>query len=216
MTSSIAAIHAGFKQLGISDDADRRALYARITGKAGLTLMKPDEQKAVVTELRRLGFKPAERRANGRQKLTGKFAKKLQALWIAAWNLGIVRDRDDKAMLAFVKRQTGIDHTRFLVYADDAAKAIDGLKGWLKREAGVGFGNTGGYEWLAKDGAKIAWAQWMLLHPSASLIVRKGFDEEVAKLLQIKAIILDHLKPGEWQIVMNALGERIRAGKAGS
>ena len=213
MTSSISAIHAGFKQLGISDNADRRALYARVTGKSRLTLMKPDEQEAVVTELRRLGFKPAERRNNGRQKLTGKYAKKLQALWIAAWNLGIVRDRDDKAMLALVKRQTGVDHTRFLVYADDAAKAIDGLKGWLKREAGVGFDNTNGYQWLAKDGARIAWAQWKILQAGASLIVRKGFDEEVAKLLQVEGVIFDHLKPNEWQIVMNALGERIRAGQ---
>ncbi len=216
MSSAIAAIHAGFKQLGISDDADRRALYARITGKERLTLMQPPEQEAVVTELRRLGFQPAARRANGRQKLTGKFAKKLQALWIAAWNLGIVRDRDDKAMLAFVKRQTGIDHTRFLVYGDDAAKAIDGLKGWLKREGGVGFGNTNGYEWLRHDGAKIAWAQWQILHPGAGIMVRKGFDEEVAKLLHANALILDNLKPSEWQIVMNALGERIRAGKVGS
>ncbi|MGN6777593.1 regulatory protein GemA [Rhizobium sp.] len=216
MSSAIAAIHAGFKQLGISDDADRRALYARVTGKSGLTLMEPDEQEAVVTELRRLGFKPAERRANGRQKLTGKFAKKLQALWIAAWNLGIVRDRDDKAMLAFVKRQTGIDHTRFLVYADDAAKAIDGLKGWLKREAGVGFGNASGYEWLASDGAKIAWAQWKILHPGATLIVRKGFDDEAAKLAGINIVWLADLKASHWQMVMNALGERIRAGKVRS
>ncbi len=216
MTSSIAAIHVAKKQLGLDDDT-YRAKLARITGKHSVKDMTETERQQVLTVLRNEGFTPSPvaRRPDGRQKLTGKFAKKLQALWIAAWNLGIVRDRDDKAMLAFVKRQTGIDHTRFLVYADDAAKAIDGLKGWLRREAGVGFGNTNGYEWLAKDVAKIAWAQWRILQPAACLIVRKGFDEEVAKLLQVKAPILDHLKPSEWQIVMNALGERIRAGKAG-
>ncbi len=216
MSSAIAAIHAGFKQLGISEDTDRRALYVRVTGKSGLTLMKPDEQEAVVTELRRLGFRPAARRANGRQKLTGKYAKKLQALWIAAWNLGIVRDRDDQAMLAFVKRQTGIDHTRFLVYADDAAKAIDGLKGWLKREAGVSFGSSNGYDWLASDGAKIAWAQWKILHPDAKLMVRKGFDDEAAKLAGIGIAYLADLKASHWRVFMNVLGERIRAGKAGA
>jgi len=214
MSSTIAAIHVGFKRLGISDDADRRAIYERLTGKTRLTLMKPDEQEAVVTYLRHLGFQTTVRRPDGRQKLTGKYAKKLQALWIAAWNLGVAHDRDDKAMLAFVKRQTGIDHTRFLIYPDDAAKAIDGLKGWLKREVGVSFGNTNGYEWLRNDGAKIAWAQWQRLNPGANLIVRKGFDEEVTRLLHVNGLILDHLKPSEWQIVMNALGERVRAGKA--
>ncbi len=214
MSSSVAAIHAGFKQLGISDDADRRALYERVTGKARLTLMKPPEQEAVVTELRRLGFQPAARRQDGRKKLTGKYAKKLQALWIAAWNLGVARDRDDKAMLAFVKRQTGIDHTRFLVYPDDAAKAIEGLKAWLAREAGVGFGNTNGYEWLASDGAKIAWAQWKILQPGADLVVRKGFDDEAARLAGISIAWLADLRPSHWQAVMNALGERVRARKA--
>lgn len=215
MSSAIAAIYAGFRHLGISDDADRRALYARVTGKDRLTLMKPPEKEAVVTELRRLGFKSVDRRQDGRQKLTGKYAKKLQALWIAAWNLGLARERDDKALLAFVKRQTGIDHTRFLVYPDDAAKAIEGLKGWLAREAGVGFANTNGYEWLASDGAKIAWAQWKILHPGANLITRKGFDDEAARLAGISMVWLADLKPTDWQSVMNALGERVRAGKAG-
>lgn len=217
MSSAIAAIHAGFKQLGICDDADRRAVYARVTGKGGLTLMKPEEQEAVVTELRRLGFQPAARRQDGRQKLTGKYAKKLQALWIAAWNLGVAHDRDDKAMLAFVKRQTGIDHTRFLIYPDDAAKAIEGLKAWLAREAGVGFGNLNGQEWLASEPAKVAWAQWKILYPEAGLIVRKGFDEEVAKLLKTKFVWLADLKPRDWQTVMNGLGARVRAArKAGA
>ncbi|SCB18340.1 regulatory protein GemA [Rhizobium lusitanum] len=215
MSSTIAAIHVGFRRLGISDDADRRALYERVTGKARLTLMEPDEKEAVVTELRRLGFQTAARRQDGRLKLTGKYAKKLQALWIAAWNLGVARERDDKAMLAFVKRQTGIHHTRFLVYPDDAAKAIEGLKAWLAREAGVGFGNLNGYDWLASDGAKIAWAQWKILHPGASLIARKGFDEEAARLASVSLVWLPDLKPSHWQMVMNGLGERVRAIKAG-
>jgi len=60
-----------------------------------------------------------------------------QALWIAAWNLGLARSRDDAAMLAFVERQTGLSHTRFLADPIDAAKAIEGLKAWLVRDGGV-------------------------------------------------------------------------------
>lgn len=212
MTSAIAAIHTGCKQLGIDED-ERRAIYERVAGKPSLTLMSPAEKDAIVTELRRLGFTTVDRRADGRQKLTGKFAKKVQALWIAAWNLGVVEKRDDKALLAFVKRQTGIDHTRWLTYADDARAVIEAIKSWLRRDAGVAFGNTNGYDWLAADGAKIAWAQWLILHPGANLMVRHGFDEAVFAAIGQPSYWLGAMTPKEWQTVMNTFGERVRAAR---
>ncbi|QIO60670.1 gp16 family protein [Rhizobium leguminosarum] len=212
MSSSIAAIHVAKKQLGLDDDT-YRAKLARITGKSSAKEMTEAERQQVLTVFRNEGFAPARaaRRADGRQKLTGKYAKKLQALWIAAWNLGIVRDRDDKALVAFVKRQTGIDHTRFLVFADDANRAIEALKSWTRREAGVSYGNTNGYEWLAADGAKVAWAQWRILTPGAGLIVRKGFDSEVLRLTG--ATMLQAVTGKGWQAVMNRFGEQIRKQK---
>lgn len=212
MSSSIAAIHVAKKQLGLDDDTYRDKL-ALITGKRSAKDMTETEREKVLTVLRNEGFAPAPtaRRANGRQQLTGKFAKKLQALWIAAWNLGIVRDRDDAALLSFVKRQTGIDHTRFLTNANDANRAIEALKGWLRREAGVSYGNTNGYDWLSKDGAKVAWAQWKILMPGASIMTRKGFDE--ATLALAGKMVLQDVTAGDWQKIMNALGERIRAAK---
>lgn len=214
MSSSIAAMHVAKKQLGLDDDT-YRAKLARITGKHSAKDMSEDERQKVLMVFRNEGFEPAPaaRRTDGRQKLTGKFAKKLQALWIAAWNLGIVRERDDKALVAFVKRQAGVDHTRFLVYADDANRAIEALKGWMRREAGVSYGNSNGYDWLAADGAKIAWAQWRILTPGASLVVRKGFDFEVSRLTGKEMLQL--VTASEWQGVMNALGEKVRALKGG-
>lgn len=215
MTASIAAIHVAKKHLGLDDDT-YRAKLARITGKSSVKEMTEAERQKVLTTLRNEGFTsaPAARRANGRQKLTGKYAKRLQALWIAAWNLGIVRDRDDNALVAFVKRQTGLDHTRFLVYADDAKRAIEALKGWINREGGVSYGSTNGYEWLSADGAKVAWAQWKILIPGAGLLVRKGFDSEVAKLTGRS--MLQDVTAADWQIVMNSFGDRIRAGRGRS
>jgi phage gp16-like protein len=212
MTSSIAAIHVAKKQLGLDDDT-YRAKLARITGKHSVKDMTEAERQQVLTVFRNEGFAPAPaaRRANGRQQLSGKFAKKLQALWIAGWNLGIVRDRDDAALVVFVKRQTGIDHTRFLINADDASRAIEALKSWLRREAGVSYGNTNGYDWLALDGAKVAWAQWKILAPGASHMVRKGFDEAASQITGKP--MLQALTAGDWQKLMNALGEQIRAQK---
>jgi len=209
MTNSVAAIHVAKKQFGLDDETYRAKLF-KITGKRSVKEMNEGERQKVLTVFRNEGFTPAPaaRRADGRQKLTGKYAKKLQALWIAAWNLGIVRERDDAALIAFVKRQTGIEHTRFLVYAEDASRAIEALKSWMRREAGVSYGNTNGHDWLSADGAKVAWAQWKILTPGAGLMVRKGFDQEVCRLTG--AALLQEVKGSGWQTVMNHFGQQIR------
>lgn len=210
MTSSIAIINIAKSQLGLDEDT-YRAKLTLITGKSSLRLMSEQERQKVVLVFRREGFNPAEK---GRKSIGGKFARKLQALWIAGYNLGVIRDRGDSAMLAFVKKQTGLDHARFLHHADDGRAAIEAMKAWLQREAGVSFGNLNGQEWLGADGAKIAWAQWKLLHPDANLMVRRGFNAEVSALIGRESVGLADVTPKEWQLVMNALGRRVRARKA--
>lgn len=215
MTSSanISALHIAKKQLGLDDDT-YRAKLANLTGKTSAKDLTEAERAHVLAVFRNEGFEPANRQPS--KILSGKYAKKLQALWIAGYNLGVFRDRRDSALIAFVKRQTGIDHVRFLHFPDDARKAIEALKAWLKREAGVMYGNTNGFDWLAKDGAKIAWAQWKILHPEASLMARNGFDEAVSASLGQSVLYLAAVTDREWHTVMNELGKHVRARKAGS
>lgn len=134
--TSIAAMHVAKKQLGLDDDTYRAALF-QVTGKSSSAEMTEAQRQDVLEHFRQRGFKASS--TARRKPLEGKFAGKLQALWIAGWNLGLVRDRDDRALLAFVKRQTGIDHTRFLRHGEDAMKAIEALKGWLERSGGVNW-----------------------------------------------------------------------------
>ncbi len=199
--NATAAIHVARKQLGLDDDA-ARDLYQRVTGKRSLRDMSPAEQETVVQELRRHGFKPAAKA------LQGPFAGKLQALWIAGWNLGIVRDRSDHALLAFVKRQTNIDHTRFLVYAEDARKAVEALKDWIAREGGVNWSTTiATPQWLKQPGAQIALAQWQILVAA---------EAEPAHIRNFRAFVafvakpVDQMTANDWRPVMNSLGERVR------
>ena len=103
MSASIAAIHVAKKQLGLDDDTYRAKLHV-ITGKTSAKDMTEDERQSVISAFRREGFRPVERRPDGRQKLTGKFAPKLQALWIAAYNLGIVDNRTNWSCLSIVER----------------------------------------------------------------------------------------------------------------
>lgn len=199
--SALRTIHVGVRQLGL-DDAVKRALYERVTGKTSAADMTEAERRAVVAELERQGFDRSSRGAGKRRKpLSGPYAKKLQALWIAAWNLGLVRNRDDKALLAFVKRQTGLDHTRFLHHADDAAKAIEALKGWLARDGGVDWRDS-----RKPDGRRIAEAQWRTLGPRSD---GSTFRNLVLDLTG--AAFVSDVDSRGWIVVMNALGERVRA-----
>lgn len=207
MRSSIAAIHVAKNQLGLDDDLYRAKLL-KITGKASTKDMTEAERQHVLTVFRNEGFSPASntRRPNGRRQLSGKFAKKLQALWIAAYNLGIVRNRDDDALEAFVTRQTGIAAERFLHHADDAAKVIEALKKWMAREAGVDWSaDVLVAPHLRSDGYRIARAQWEIISPQGP----SDFWPTVTDLISREPPNRD-LSDRDWIVVMNLFGDRIR------
>lgn len=183
MSKSIAAIHVARKTLGLDEDTYRDALR-QVTGKSSAGDMSEAERQRVLERFRQLGFKPAS--TGSRKRLEGRFAGKLQALWIAAWNLGLVRDRDDRALLSFVKRQTGIDHVRFLRHGEDAAKAIEALKGWLERSGGV---------------------RWSEFKDPADCVLAA----QVRRLKDVAPQPSGLVAGAARQEIMNTLGERIRA-----
>ncbi|RJG46462.1 regulatory protein GemA [Mesorhizobium sp. DCY119] len=202
--NALAVIQIARKQLGLDEDT-YRAVLVRVTGKGSTRDMSEAERQRVVSEFRNHGFMPVQKG------LQGPFAKKLQALWIDAWNLGIVRDRRDAAMLMFVKRQTNIDHTRFLLDGKDAAKAVDALKAWMAREAHVDWSDSVALPaWLRCPGAKIAVAQWQIL-ARCEKVDPQGFRAFVSDL----AKPVDRMGERDWMPVMNALGALIRTVKAG-
>lgn len=211
MTASIAAIHIAKKQLGL-DDETYRAKLTVITGKGSAKDMTEAERDRVLQVFRKEGFQPkSNRRSDGRLKLTGKYAGKLQALWISAWNLGIVQNKDDAALVKFVERQTGIEHVRFLRHAADARKAVEALKGWVARVGGVDWSDTEIMSDYARaDGFKIAWAQWLKLGGNAHA---NSVSEFHALVLQLTDTTVELCDRCDWQAVMNALGVRIRSGK---
>lgn len=202
--NTLAAIHVAKKQLGLDDDT-YRAMLARLTGKQSTKLMSENERLKVIETLRKHGFKKASKPCQKR--LEGKFAKKLQALWIAAWNLGIVKNRTDEALMSFIKRQTGIDHARFLHYGDDAGKVIEALKRWLARDGGIDWcvdKMSAGYE--QSNGYKIAVAQFEKLNRSS-----RFFWQDVFEI--IGEVTPEKITDKQWQMAMNAFGKRIRKAK---
>lgn len=137
-----AQLHVLKANAGLDDDTYRDFLE-RETGKRSSKFLTPAERAKVVTAMQRL-LPETDPDAQKGERATGKFARKLQALWIAGYNLGVIANNSDQAMIAFVKRQTGLDHHRFLVDATDADKAIDALKLWIRRA-------TQNYELFTRD-----------------------------------------------------------------
>ncbi|GJD97742.1 regulatory protein GemA [Methylobacterium iners] len=131
----IRAIHA-IKTRTRLDEASYRAMLQAYDVSTSKDLSRADADRLLI-RMREIpgASRPVERPSKA--KASGRFAPKLQAMWIAGWNLGVVHDRTDGAMHAFVERQTGVPHSRFLRDAMDARAAIEALKGWLAREAGV-------------------------------------------------------------------------------
>ncbi len=149
-TDQIRAMQAARRKAGISDD-DWRARLEREAGVSSTKLV-PRHIALRIIDGFNTSSKPAQTGlAKGAMNLTGPYAGKLRALWLTGYNLGVVKDRTDRALVAFVERQTGLEHTRFLRSAEDARKAVEGLKQWIAREAE--------FEWPTKDDiALIEWA----------------------------------------------------------
>ncbi|MEP0406298.1 regulatory protein GemA [Roseibium sp.] len=204
MSNALARIHILKKDAGLDEDS-YRDLMARETGKRSAKDLSDGERRAFITVLNGLsgGVKPA-------RKASGKFEKKLQALWIAAYNLGVVHQKSNKAMISFLRRQTGLDHSRFLVHGDDAEKAIDGLKVWIRR-------STGNDELFRTDKANPRlyndprfqvcahiWSELVTQDrmPAANLTV--FLTQETGHEWP------DHLEPGQWIAVQNKLGQLLR------
>lgn len=205
--NALAMIHVAKRDLGLDDDT-YRAVLVRVTGKESAKVMSEAERRGVVEEMKRLGFKPASK--GGRKGLSGPYAKKAQALWIALWNLGAVRSRDDAALLAFVERQTGLKRTEWVRDAAQGRAVIESLKAWCARE-GVDWETAGRQGYALRHGCQVAAAQWRKRNPGRA---RSGFWSDVAEILGRSVA---EVKPtdAEWITVMNAWGKEIR-GRTGS
>ncbi|QCI93244.1 regulatory protein GemA [Novosphingobium sp. EMRT-2] len=106
------------------DDDDRKALQSRLIGKESLSDMTIGEMARLLDHLNRGHTAPAGHRAH---------IGKVRALWWSLYWLGLVDKSDDRAIGAFVKRQTGVSALRFLDHRH-APAVIEALKFWLERE----------------------------------------------------------------------------------
>ena len=98
---------------------------------------------------------------------SGSATRKLRALWISAFHLGLIRDSSDGALAAWLRRQTNLDAG---LTPDGIAHAIQPLEAWLARAAGVdwrphlSFGRRGHVREVRRPRARVLEAQWRILY----------------------------------------------------
>ena len=100
---------------------------------------------------------------------SGPVTRKLRALWISAFHLGLTRDRSDAALLAWLRRQKCVD-AETCPSVDTLASAIQPVEAWLARAAGVDWrphlslGRCGQVREVRRPRARVLEAQWRLLY----------------------------------------------------
>ena len=100
---------------------------------------------------------------------SGSATRKLRALWISAFHLGLIRDSSDGALAAWLRRQTNLDADTCLAQ-DGIAHAIRPLEAWLARAGGVdwrphlSFGRSGHVREVRRPRARVLEAQWRILY----------------------------------------------------
>ena len=203
----LGAIHALKAKAGFDDDTYRDFL-ARETGVRSAKLLSASAAGRVIDELKRVtgqGVTPKGAVAG----LDTPIGRKLRALWIAGYNLALVRDRTDRAMLAFVERQTGVSHTRFFTDPAQGNQAIEGLKAWLAREGGVGWFTEEAEDAGILSRRAVINAQWATLakwgEPKVGATLLAFAQRITAKLRW------EDLEPRDYDAVSAALGRKLRA-----
>lgn len=127
----LAQIHIARKQLGFGEPEYRDLLVAA-TGKNTSSIMSPAELGLVIEAMVKAGFRSAVKGAPDGKKSARKVVRLIFGLWSELGARGIVENGSREALLAFVKRQTGIDHPDWLDNKQ-ASSVVEALKSMLNR-----------------------------------------------------------------------------------
>ncbi|SON55790.1 Mu-like prophage protein gp16 [Hartmannibacter diazotrophicus] len=213
----IGRIH-GLAKEACLDEETRRDIIAQVAGgkrsSKDLTAAEADDVIRRLEVLVGGGTSPSVPHSRRGIAMDGPFAGKLRALWIAGWNLGVVHDRTDEALTAFVERQTGIQAVRWLRDAVEARKAIEAVKGWLAREAGVDWSTDGGRTREANPRQRVAAAQWAYIREHANQTPAPSLADFLRRTAGDWQLAPVKATDQQWQTVQNALGTIVRTIKA--
>ncbi|MBP2231791.1 hypothetical protein J2847_005110 [Azospirillum agricola] len=127
----LAAIHAMWKELALSEDC-YRARVSQVSGgrtdSAGALTTR--ERVTLINALKGLGA--GQKRGRPVRPALTQQQRKVRAMWLALADSGAVSDRSEAALAAWLKTRIGVDALQWLQPAD-AGRAIEQLKRWTER-----------------------------------------------------------------------------------
>ncbi|MBL5859521.1 regulatory protein GemA [Serratia fonticola] len=130
---TIQLIHIARNKLDVSDDA-YRVMLQNLTGKDSCSKMDDRQLANVLAHLRGRGFKIS---GKPREMPMADFpmGRKIWVLWQDLAKAGLVRDKSQKALDAWLLRETGVAQLVWLQQEPGKAHhAIEKLKQWLGRK----------------------------------------------------------------------------------
>ena len=139
--SDIAKIHIAKKDLNM-DDETYRAMLTDVAKVDSASKLDFAGRQNVLHRLQQLGWRPKRKPLKTGPKSSGTMADKIRALWIEMAAQGIVHDKSEAALMAYVKRMTnGKYHAPQFCDAHHANRIIEALKKWRARVTNQGEKN---------------------------------------------------------------------------
>ena len=194
----LAKVHLAKKDLALTDESYRDRLH-QVTGHRSAAECSDPQLVQVIESFKSIGWKDRPVRRGGTRPLAdGPQAKKARAQWLSLWNLGVIEEPGERALAAFVKRQTGREDLRFCDSAQ-LNKVVDGLKSMLARAFEKAdapdrrFSHT--EDERLNDRLEVVRAQWATLHRWGA--VRVSGDDALAGWGRFK-VVPNFAGPNQW------------------
>lgn len=130
--AELAKIHIARKDLALTDDV-YEAMVLRASGGRATSAGDLDSagRGRLIGALVALGWRPKSKA--GARAAADAQSRMIRGLWIALADAGKVRDKAEKALRAWVEKQTGKSDLRFCDGAEKR-RLIEALKAWKARE----------------------------------------------------------------------------------
>ncbi len=210
----LARVHQLRVALGMDEDTYRDALYAMAHQRSAGDMTDSQLMETLKVWSGRL---PVSERApftsglRAGSKLREPYQRLIKALWINLHNLAALADGSDKALDAFVQRQSGVAALA-VVRADKAPASIEALKDWLRRE-GLDFGDQ-----IDAHAARASLVrrQWYALHKlgAVRLSFADALDAWASSFLHLGPRSIAGLSVDQLDAVARELGSWLRREKA--
>ncbi|MBF0309491.1 MAG: regulatory protein GemA [Magnetococcales bacterium] len=126
----IRLIHVAKRELGLDDATYREALFNN-TGKRSTSEMSVEQMERVIGHFKNRGFTVVGKQPSPPQPADPQTGK-IWALWREMHRLGIVHNPDEAALNAFIKRETRVEHIKWLDVSQKS-HVIERLKAWKER-----------------------------------------------------------------------------------